>query len=39
MRDSDLCNAQGVRGEVGWYAAYLRDPSGNKLAIVCFAPA
>ncbi len=31
----------GARPDYGpnWYAAYLRDPTGNKLAIVCFAPA
>ena len=31
----------GLRGNYGpnWYAAYLRDPTGNKLAIVCNKPA
>ena len=31
----------GVRDSYGpnWYAAYLRDPTGNKLAIVCNKPA
>ena len=31
----------GPRPDYGpnWYAAYLRDPTGNKLAIVCRKPA
>lgn len=31
----------GPRPDYGpdWYAAYLRDPTGNKLAIVCHKPA
>ena len=31
----------GLRDSYGpnWYAAYLRDPTGNKLAIVCNKPA
>jgi catechol 2,3-dioxygenase-like lactoylglutathione lyase family enzyme len=33
--------APGLRESYGpnWYAAYLRDPTGNKLAIVCNKPA
>jgi catechol 2,3-dioxygenase-like lactoylglutathione lyase family enzyme len=33
--------APGPRPDYGpnWYAAYLRDPTGNKLAIVCRKPA
>jgi hypothetical protein len=32
--------APGHRESYGpnWYAAYLRDPTGNKLAIVCNKP-
>jgi hypothetical protein len=31
----------GPRPDYGpnWYAAYLRDPTGNKIAIVCRKPA
>ena len=31
----------GLRDQYGpnWYAAYLRDPAGNKLAVVCTKPA
>ena len=33
--------APGPRPDYGpnWYAAYLRDPTGNKLAVVCRKPA
>lgn len=33
--------APGLRDHYGpnWYAAYLRDPTGNKLAVVCTKPA
>lgn len=32
--------APGPRAAYGpnWYAAYLRDPTGNKLAVVCHKP-